>query len=211
MKIYRLVYGESFLPENNVFIGGNKNKNIPITFSIYLVEIGEQKILIDAGCDTMPGFEMRKYFSPAFVLRTVGLSADKITDVIITHAHHDHIEAVKHFKNAIIHIQKDEYEARKHYIPSGFKLNIFKDTTIVANKLEIIKIGGHSKGSCIVKCDDFVFVGDEYYVKDCLRLKIPTGSTVDIEKSKKFIEKYSNDKYINLLFHDKSLKTERII
>ena len=211
MKIYRLVYAKSVLPESSIFQNGDKENFIPITFSIYLVETGKRKILIDAGCDTMPYFVMEKFYSPAFVLRQIGFSAAEITDVIITHAHHDHIHAVTHFKNAIIHIQKDEYEKRKHYIPEDFKMNTFENTTTVADKLEVIKIGGHSIGSCIVKCDNFAFVGDECYIKDCFQLKIPTGSTVDIEKSQKFIEEYSNDKYIKLLFHDKSLKTERII
>lgn len=211
MKIYRLVYAKSVLPESSIFINGNKEKFIPITFSIYLVEIEEQKILIDAGCDTMPWFVMEKFHSPTFVLRQIGFSADDITDVIVTHAHHDHIHAVTHFKNAVIHIQKDEYEKRKHYIPEDFKINTFENTTTVADKLEVIKIGGHTKGSCIVKCDNYIFVGDECYIKDCLDLKTPTGSTVDIEKSREFVQKYSDPKYKTLLFHDKNLKTERII
>jgi hypothetical protein len=64
LKIYRLVYAKSVLPESSIFINGNKEKFIPITFSIYLVEIEKQKILIDAGCDTMPWFVMEKFYSP---------------------------------------------------------------------------------------------------------------------------------------------------
>ena len=50
---------------------------------------------------------------------------DEITDVIITHAHHDHIEAVKHFEKAILHISSEELEAARKYIPKNMNLCVF--------------------------------------------------------------------------------------
>ena len=101
--VYCLKYAESVLPKSMAFLGASKEKVIPISFAVYLIKTKCKNILVDVGCDTMPGFDMKKYYSPAFALRQAELSVDEITDVIITHAHHDHIEAVKHFRNAIIH------------------------------------------------------------------------------------------------------------
>ena len=53
---------------------------------------------------------MSLFKKPVDVLKEYGLSPNDITDVIITHSHHDHIEAIRYYENATIHIQKDEYD-----------------------------------------------------------------------------------------------------
>lgn len=214
LKIYCLKYAESVLAESLVFAGGNNGRNIPISFAVYLIQSNERYILIDAGCDNMPEFQMKKFYSPAFVLRQVDICADDITDVIITHAHHDHIEALKHFKNAIVHISKSEFENGKHYIPKNKTLNVFNNEFIIDPRIKIIECGGHSKGSAIVeiKADSIhIFAGDECYTNTNIAEKIRTGSSCNQEKSAEFIEKYSNKKYRVHTCHDISLKTERIL
>lgn len=215
LSVYCLKYAESVLSESMVFNGGRATKHIPISFSVYLIKSGNRNILVDAGCDTMPGFIMKKFYSPAFVLRQVGLSADEITDVIITHSHHDHIEAVKHFRNATIHITEEEYLNGKKYISNNMSVNIFKEEYIIDPQIKVIEWGGHSAGSAIVEITDnditHILAGDECYVNDCIVRKIPTGSYYNLDKSCEFIEKYSNRKYRVYTCHDMSLKTERII
>ena len=206
MKITPIIYARSTLPENMAFRNGDKSRAVPIDFIIYYIETDDKRILIDAGCDTMPGFEMRDFIGPVKALENAGIDKDGITDLIITHAHHDHIEGVSHFGKAVIHIQKDEYEEGRRYIPEGFDVNIFKDSFSVCKNVEIIKIGGHSKGSCIVEIKDkdkkYVVCGDECYVRRCLDEKIPTGASFSHEKSREFIEKYSSSEYLVLLCHE---------
>ena len=206
MEIIPLKYGESVLPEKMIFINGEDNKVRDIVFKVYLIKADRKLILVDAGCETMPGFVMRNFIGPVKALESINISPEEIADVVITHSHHDHIECVKYFKNATIHIEKDEYEKGKKYIPDDFRLNIFSDEFNVCENVNVIKIGGHSRGSCIVeiKTDDKIHVitGDECYLRECLDKKIPTGSSFDKEKSRKFIEKYSDDKYTVLLCHD---------
>ena len=85
-------------------------------------------------------------------------------------------------------------------------MNIFSDEFSVCENVKIIKIGGHSKGSCIVEIKMngkvYVVAGDECYLRECLDNKIPTGSSFDKQASKDFIEKYSSKKYTVLLCHD---------
>ena len=215
VSLYCLKYAESVLPENMAFFDGSKEKVIPISFAIYLIKTEDKNILVDVGCDTMPGFNMKRFYSPAFILRQVGLSANEITDVIITHAHHDHIEALKHFKNAIIHITEEEYLNGKNYIPDDMTVNAFQEENIINTQIKVIKWGGHSVGSAIVEITNaneiHILAGDECYVNECITRKIPTGTYHDFEKSKVFVEKYSNNKYRVHTCHDISLKTERII
>lgn len=207
MEIIELKYGESVLPESMVFINGAENEFREIVFKVYLIKTTEKLILVDAGCETMPGFIMKDFIGTVKALENINTHPEEITDVIITHSHHDHIECVKYFENATIHIEKNEYEIGKEYIPSDFKVNIFEDEFLVSDNVKIIKIGGHSKGSCIVeiKTDGktYIIAGDECYLRECLTKKIPTGSSFDKKASKDFIEKYSDEKYTALLCHDK--------
>lgn len=206
MEIIPVKYAESTLPENMIFSDSTSDKKHEIVFLVYLIKTENKLILVDAGCETMPGFVMRDFIGPVVALDRIGVSSDDITDVIITHFHHDHIECVKYFKNAIIHIQKDEYELGKSYIPESMSLNLFEDDFEISKNIKAIKIGGHSPGSCIVEIlfDDKIYViaGDECYLRKCLTEKIPTGNCVNKQKSEDFIKKYSNPKYTVLLCHD---------
>ena len=151
IEIIPVKYGKSHLPENLVFLGGSSDKHYAIDFIVYVLKINEKIILIDAGCETMPGFVMTDFVGSIKALEKIGITAEMVNDVIISHSHHDHIECVKYFKKAVIHIQKDEFEDGKQYIPEGFEVNIFDDRYQVCDGVEIIKIGGHTKGSCIVE------------------------------------------------------------
>lgn len=213
--VYCLKYANSILSESMAFYGGNSQKYLPISFAIYLIRFGKRNILVDTGSNTMPGFDMKKYYSPLFVLRSVGVSCKDITDVIITHAHHDHIEAIKFFKKAIIHISKQEYETGKNYIPDNFNVSVFENEYQISPEIKILECGGHSKGSSIVEIKKgniiYVLAGDECYTNANIKNKICTGSFFDKEKSTQFIEKYSDTNYHVYTCHDSSLKTERIV
>lgn len=205
-EIIPVEYANSFLPENMIFKNCNTDKSRPIVFMIYLIKTDNRLILIDAGCDTMPGFDMRNFIGPCAALDKLGISPNDITDLLITHAHHDHIEAVGHFKNAKIYIQRDEYESGKKYLSQDMNVILFDDEINICENIKAIKIGGHSKGSCIaeIKCGDdtYIIAGDECYMRECLSKKIPTGTSYCPQKSEEFINKYSDDKFRVLLCHD---------
>lgn len=206
LSLNRVKYADTFLPDNVVFKGGNPEIIHPIVFALYLIKTPDSVVLFDAGCNTMPDFDMRNFIPPVKALEKFGVLPDDVTDIIISHAHHDHIEAVKDFKRARIHIQKDEYACGKGYIPDGAKLNLFDEGTVVGGCIEVVNIGGHSFGSCIALFDfegkRYAICGDECYLRENLAKKIPTGSSHAPDKSAAFIEEYSKDKYVTLLCHD---------
>ena len=206
--ICRLSYAKSTLPQNMVFENGDERKVLPIDFAIFLLQSENRKILIDAGCDTMPGFIMEDFISPKTALEKIGIRAEEITDVIITHAHHDHIDAVHLFKNATVYIEEDEYLQGKRYIPAQMSVRTFSKRLQLSENLYIETIGGHSQGSSVVHLlqdgRHYVFAGDECYSAECLRTKTPTGSSVDPIKSREFTDKFCADTYTVLLAHDKN-------
>lgn len=205
-KLHRITYANSTLPESYVFAGGKEEKLLPIVFSIFLIQINGRNILVDAGCDTMPGFEMRNFKSPVVALEEKGVQAKDITDVILTHAHHDHIEAVHYFENARIHIEQEAYEKGCKYIPEHFNVNIFRNEYRLCEEINILKIGGHARGSCIVEVTidgkEYVLCADECYLHYNLVNHVPTAKRYSLERSQYFLDKYSNSRYICLLSHE---------
>lgn len=206
IDIIPIDYGKSVLPESWIFENGAENKIRPIVFKVYLIRTENRLILVDAGCETMPGFDMKDFIGPIKALNNIGISPEEITDVIITHAHHDHIECAKYFKNAALYIQKDEYEAGKGYLAENLNIRIFDEEMQICVGIKAVKIGGHSKGSSIVEITDsgkkHIIAGDECYMRDCLTKQIPTGMAYDREKSRAFIQKYGKGEYAVLLCHD---------
>ena len=206
MKIIPIEYGRSVLGEHMIFANGNEKKEREIVFKIYLIKTDKKIILVDAGCETMPGFVMRDFIGTLQALKNINIMPEDITDILITHSHHDHIECVKYFPDSLIHIQRDEYESGKEYIPDDFNVNIFETEFSVSENIKILKIGGHSKGSCIVEIKNdgknYIIAGDECYMRECLTKKIPTGSSFNCQASMDFIEKYSDRMYTVLLCHD---------
>lgn len=206
MKITVLKYGESTFEEINIFRGGRPDVKLPISFVFYLIETENRKILVDVGCDDGAGFKMSIFKKPVLVLEEYGLNTSDITDVVITHAHHDHIAAIKTYTNAMIHIQSMEYEVGKDYIPTSFRVHTFDDEFLLCDKVIVRNIGGHSYGSSIVICrfkeKNYVLCGDECYVKSCFERQIPTGASYRPKVSERFIKEYSGTNNVPLLFHD---------
>ena len=202
MKITVIKYGESVFDEKYLFYNGRSGVMQPISFVFYLIQAEDRKILVDVGCDDGAGFEMSVFRKPKEVLEEYGVAAGDITDVILTHAHHDHIEAIGYYTNAVIYMQKDAYLEGERYIPKDAKLCLFDQEYRLMDNLIIKKIGGHAVGSSIVLCGTYVFCGDECYVERCLKEKIPTGASCCEEKSRQFVEMYGDTGYIPLLFHD---------
>ena len=197
MKLSKIKYADTYLTENSVTKGGDKYKKIDIIFQIFLLEFDNKKVLVDAGCDTMPHFEMKNFVGSVTALENMGVSPDEITDVIITHSHHDHAQNIKYFKNATVYIQKDEYIDAKRFIPSGFKVRLFEDEITLYDKIKVVKIGLHSIGSCVVEFDNTVILGDECYSRRYFKINAEKATS---EKEKNFFKKYEN--YTLLFSHD---------
>lgn len=206
IDIIPINYGKSVLPESMIFQNGAENKLRPIVFMVYLIKTENRLILADAGCETMSGFVMTDFIGTVKALENIGVKAEEITDLIITHAHHDHIECAKYFKNAALYIQKDEYEAGKGYLTENLNIRTFEKEMQICDGIKAVKIGGHSKGSSIVEITNsdnkYIIAGDECYMRDCLTKQIPTGASYNPEKSRDFVKKYGNGEYTVFLCHD---------
>ena len=209
MKLTAFKYGETQTTERAAFLNGDKNKNLPVSLLFFLIETGNKKILADVGCDTMPGFEVTSFKKPIELLSDYGVTADEITNVLITHAHHDHVDCLHYFKKATVYLHKDELTDAQEYLTENQKVHTFENSACICDGVVIKHIGGHSKGSSIIllsaSAGEYVLCGDECYTKENLEKCIPSGSSYCVEKNMDFIKTYRELRYTVILFHDAML------
>lgn len=212
MKISVFCYGTTEINAKMAYPKGNPEEKIPISLLFFLIETGKKKILVDAGCGTMPGFPLYTFCSPVEILEKSGINRTEITDILLTHTHHDHADGLRYYPQAKVYVQENEKDTAFGYAPCFEKVTTFKKSKKIAEGVIIRHIGGHSKGSCIVEIrmaqKNIVLCGDECYLRDNLLLQKPTGSSVDLEKSRGFVRKYSDAQYETVLFHDKAVLSE---
>jgi glyoxylase-like metal-dependent hydrolase (beta-lactamase superfamily II) len=109
-------------PWVDLISGMYKEGVMDLPFSFILARKGDKNILVDTGfiqehprSNFARKFRIPTWISPLRMLSEIGLSADDISDIFITHAHFDHMGSIAEFAKAHIYIQKSEllswYEA----------------------------------------------------------------------------------------------------
>jgi len=97
---------------HELVVGGPANEKVEIAMVVWLIRGGGRTILFDSGFhrDTfLKEFPMQDYLRPDKALETAGVKPEDVTDIVISHAHWDHMGGIDLFPRATIWIQKDEY------------------------------------------------------------------------------------------------------
>jgi glyoxylase-like metal-dependent hydrolase (beta-lactamase superfamily II) len=100
------------VPVAELVVGGPQNEKVDIAMVMWLIRGGGHTILLDSGFhrDTfLKDFPMRDYLRPDEAVNTAGVAPDQVTDIVISHAHWDHMGGIDLFPKATVWIQKDEY------------------------------------------------------------------------------------------------------
>ena len=183
------------------YYGDGERTNVTYTFNV-LKKDGEI-ILVDTGYDNRSaenqaladGVNLTCYQSPAKVLEKIGVKAEDIKHVILTHAHWDHMGGISLFPNATFYLQADEITSwiKTMCLPKEYDtlkasisctdlencIGLIKDRRLVLLDGDVdnlfpgihIRVArmGHSFASSIVIVEShgkkYVMVGDCAYVK----------------------------------------------
>ena len=102
-------------PLSDLVIGAPGNKKIDVAMIVWLIEGGGHTILFDAGfhldrVKSLDEFHIADYLAPDAAVKLAGVDPGAVTDVIISHAHWDHLDGIDLFPKATIWIQKAEFE-----------------------------------------------------------------------------------------------------
>ena len=92
---------------------GDGVMNVP--FAFVLARGHGRNILVDCGfmregngIAVAGKFGIPRWISPVRMIAEMGVAAEKISDIVLTHAHFDHIGSIEQFPGATLHIQKRE-------------------------------------------------------------------------------------------------------
>jgi len=99
-------------PVGELVIGAPKEEKIDIAFVIWLIRGGGRNILFDSGFHREKWFKyfpMTDYLRPDEAVKLAGVNPEEVTDVVISHAHWDHVGGIDLFPKAAVWIQKEEF------------------------------------------------------------------------------------------------------
>jgi glyoxylase-like metal-dependent hydrolase (beta-lactamase superfamily II) len=98
---------------SGLVVGADPAERMDIALVFWLVRGDGRVILVDSGFHrwgAAQGFDVADYLRPDSALMQAGVQPSQVTDLVLTHAHWDHMGGIDLFPNATIHIQRAEYE-----------------------------------------------------------------------------------------------------
>ncbi|SDZ29242.1 Glyoxylase, beta-lactamase superfamily II [Evansella caseinilytica] len=160
----------------------NERNQIELRTDPILIQVEGRNILVETGIGNgkfsekaMRNFGITEEAKLEESLALLGLTADDIDDVLMTHMHFDHASGaakwekdtlVPMFANATFWIQEIEWEELKkpnirskntyfeaNWQPIAPQVKTFRETAEVVDGIQLIHTGGHSAGHCIVNIE----------------------------------------------------------
>ncbi|MDH5612039.1 MAG: MBL fold metallo-hydrolase [Gammaproteobacteria bacterium] len=140
----------------------------PMENFIYLLhdEISNQAAIVDPAWDVEEVIQLAK------------AKNIKITDILLTHSHHDHVNGIEHVLNqydAQIHLLKDE---AKFWGAKLEKPTLHHGGDIIKigkSEIRVLHTPGHTPGSACYHMGDHLIAGDTLFVFGCGRCDLAGG------------------------------------
>jgi glyoxylase-like metal-dependent hydrolase (beta-lactamase superfamily II) len=93
-------------------MGAPPDEKIDTIYAMWLIRGGGRNILFDSGFHRARWFKewtIQDYLRPDEAVKLAGVQPDEITDIVISHAHWDHMGGIDLFPKATLWIQKEEF------------------------------------------------------------------------------------------------------
>jgi glyoxylase-like metal-dependent hydrolase (beta-lactamase superfamily II) len=121
---------------SGLIAGADTSRRLDIAMMVWLLKGSDgRNVLVDAGFHRdafVARWKPTGFIPPSEAVARAGVPADKITDVIISHIHWDHLDGVDLFPNARVWVQREEFE---HHLDSA---GTVKDRAIDAGDAKIL-------------------------------------------------------------------------
>ena len=100
-------------PVSGLVAGAERDRRIDIPVMVWLLKGSNGRIvLVDSGFyrqKFLDQWKPRDFRTPAAAVEAAGVKPEAVTDVIISHAHWDHVDGADLFPKATVWIQREEY------------------------------------------------------------------------------------------------------
>ena len=114
--VFVLEYAQSKdQPVATLLQGAYNEGSIDLPFAFVLAQGNGRNVLVDCGfmkegngVAVAEKFGIPRWISPVRLVEEMGLAAADITDIVLSHAHFDHMGSIEKFPNATLYIQKQE-------------------------------------------------------------------------------------------------------
>jgi glyoxylase-like metal-dependent hydrolase (beta-lactamase superfamily II) len=97
---------------SDLVVNGPKDQKADLAMVVWLIRGGAHTILFDSGFHRQTftkEFPMKDYLRPDEAVKTTGVKPEDVTDIVISHAHWDHMGGIDLFPKATVWIQREEY------------------------------------------------------------------------------------------------------
>ena len=139
-SIQAILYATSpGVPINELVVGGPSDK-VDIAMVVWLIRGGGHTILFDSGFHRetfLKEFPMKDYLRPDQAVAEAGVKPEDVTDVVISHAHWDHMGGIDLFPRATVWIQREEY---RYYTADAWQPGGNHGGIDPADVLELVKL-----------------------------------------------------------------------
>ena len=156
----------------------------------YLIDTGDEVILVDTGLpagtpeeqpdETSPAYTGKDICSYMEAFAALGYRPEQVTKILLTHKHVDHSGELKSFPNAKIYVNEaecgaDELKGLENVVPVRFTDGAyyeFPESQKIAEGVYYIRAKGHTNGNSIVVAEwdglYYMLHGDITYVDEAL-------------------------------------------
>lgn len=99
-------------PASALVAGAGEEERVDLAMVVWLVRGGGRVILVDSGFHRdawFDRFDVVEYLRPDRALERAGVAPEEVTDVVVSHAHWDHMGGIDLFPEATLWIQEEEF------------------------------------------------------------------------------------------------------
>ena len=218
--------------------GADATRRLDIPVMVWLLKGSDgRRVLVDSGFyrqKFVDQWKVQDFRSPADAVAAAGVKPEEVTDIIISHAHWDHVDGADLFPKATVWIQRAEYE---YYTGAAWHARNTHGGIDEEDMLALVKInlqgrlrfvdgddqepipgircytgGKHTWASQYVAVQTSggtaVFTSDNVYLYENLEKSVPIAQTLDAAsnlKAQERIRKLASDSSLIVPGHDPAI------
>ena len=127
-------------PVSSLVAGADPGRKLDIAMMVWALKGADGRVaLVDSGFHRdkyFTQFAVKDFVKPSEALAPLGIKADEVTDIFLSHMHWDHAGGLDLFPSARVWVQKDEYE---YYTGSAWQARNTHGGIDADDVLEIVK------------------------------------------------------------------------